>query len=70
MKSTEDSILKKLQWFNAGGRVSSTQWRDVVELLRVNRGRLDEPYLARWSAALGLEDQLSLARNEAASAGQ
>lgn len=70
VKSTEDSILKKLQWFNAGGRVSSTQWRDVVELLRVNRGRLDEAYLARWSATLGLEEQLAAARSDALSAGQ
>lgn len=70
VKSTEDSILKKLQWFNAGGRVSSTQWRDVVELLRVNRGRLDEAYLARWSVTLGLEDQLAAARRDALSAAQ
>jgi hypothetical protein len=27
VKSVEDSVLKKLQWLNDGGGVSSTQWR-------------------------------------------
>ena len=66
VKSVEDSVLKKLQWFNAGGRVSSTQWRDVVELIRVNRARLDENYLDEWAPVLGVGDDLARARAEAA----
>ncbi len=31
VKSVEDSVLKKLQWYRDGGEQSSTQWRDVVE---------------------------------------
>jgi len=65
VKSVEDSVLKKLQWFNDGGKVSSTQWRDVVELLRVNRGRLDEAYLDRWATELRVVDELRRARDEA-----
>jgi hypothetical protein len=44
--------LKKLQWYLDGGEQSSTQWRDVVELLRVNRGGLELPYLDHWAAQL------------------
>lgn len=65
VKSVEDSVLKKLEWFNAGGGVSSTQWRDVVELLRVNQARLDEAYLAQWAPVLGVEKALAKARTEA-----
>lgn len=66
VKSVEDSVLKKLQWFNAGGRVSSTQLRDVVELIRVNRVRLDDNYLNEWAPVLGVVDDLTHARAEAA----
>jgi hypothetical protein len=66
VKSVEDSVLKKLQWFNAGGGLSSTQWRDVVELLRVNHGRVDDNYLDEWAAVLGVAQELSRARAEAA----
>jgi hypothetical protein len=66
VKSVEDSVLKKLQWFNAGGRVSSTQWRDVVELIRVNRAVLDDNYLDAWAPVLGVGDDLVRARAEAA----
>lgn len=66
LKSTEDSVLRKLKWFHDGGESSSTQWRAVVELLRVNRGALDEPYLDRWAQELGVEQLLAKARAEAA----
>ncbi len=66
LKSPEDSVLKKLQWFQDGGGVSTTQWRDVVELLRVNRGTLDEAYLDRWADGLGVRELLGKARSEAA----
>lgn len=67
VKSVEDSILKKLQWFNDGGRASSTQWRDVVELLRVNDASLDAAYLRRWSEELGVRADLERAQAEARS---
>jgi len=65
VKSVEDSILKKLEWFRDGGEVSTTQWRDVVELLRVNTS-LDEAYLCKWALSLGVADHLTRARREAA----
>jgi hypothetical protein len=65
IKSVEDSILKKLQWYRDGGEQSSTQWRDVVELVRVNGPTLERAYLNRWSAELGIEDLLQSAEQAA-----
>jgi hypothetical protein len=70
VKSVEDSILKKLQWYRDGGEVSSTQWRDVVELIRVNRPDLDETYLDRWAPILRIQDLLARVRQEATLATQ
>ena len=69
LKSVEDSILKKLQWYRDGGEQSSTQWRDVVELLRVNRGELEESYLDVWATDLRVGDLLTRARQEASLTG-
>lgn len=65
IKSVEDSILKKLQWYLDGGRVSSTQWRDVVELIRVNAATLDRAYLDGWATVLGVTADLARASTEA-----
>jgi hypothetical protein len=31
--TAEDTILAKLRWYNSGGRVSNTQWTDVVGII-------------------------------------
>ncbi|AKU90979.1 hypothetical protein [Vulgatibacter incomptus] len=64
VKSAEDTILRKLLWFRSGGELSSTQWRDVVQVFRISGPELDGDYLARWSAALGVDDLLEKARRE------
>ena len=61
LKSPEDTILRKLLWYRAGGKVSDRQWRDVVEVLRVNHGALDMSYLTAWSERLGLAELLQSA---------
>jgi len=65
LKSAEDSILRKLLWFRDGGAVSTTQWRDVVEILRVSGPGLDAAYLGEWAGRLALGDLLARAREDA-----
>jgi hypothetical protein len=65
VKSPEDTILRKLLWFRAGGEVSDRQWRDVVGVFRTQREALDSNYLRDWSRQLALSDLLDRARSEA-----
>lgn len=65
IKSPEDSVLRKLLWFREGGEVSTTQWRDVVQILRLAAGTLDETYLREWSDQLGVQSLLEQAMAEA-----
>jgi hypothetical protein len=66
VSTAEDSVLRKLQWYRTGGEVSEQQWRDVLGVLQVQAGRLDESYLDLWAAHLGVSDLLVKARDEAA----
>jgi hypothetical protein len=69
VKSPEDTILRKLLWFRDGGGVSEKQWRDVVEVLKVQGPSLDENHLDTWAPRLGLTSLLARARGEAGGAG-
>lgn len=60
--SVEDILLAKLRWYDAGGRESSVQWRDITRLIAINRGNLDVAYLRRWAAAMRITELLSLAQ--------
>lgn len=62
VKSAEDTILRKLQWFRMGGETSDRQWGDVLGVVRSQGQALDFEYLERWAKALGLEDLLERAR--------
>lgn len=66
--SSEDVILRKLRWYEDGGRVSDRQWRDILGVLRTQAGRLDEAYLDTTANAAGLTDLLERARRDTASA--
>jgi hypothetical protein len=63
--SPEDIILLKLEWYRIGGGVSDRQWADLLGVLKVQAGKLDEAYLDRWAAELKVEDLLVRARQEA-----
>lgn len=56
--SPEDTILMKLVWYRMGGQVSERQWSDVLDVVRVQRERLDRAYLRQWAPPLGVEDLL------------
>lgn len=64
VKSAEDTILRKLLWFRDGGEVSDRQWRDILGVLRAQRGNLDEAYLQQWGKSLGVYALLDRARAE------
>jgi hypothetical protein len=66
VKAPEDTVLRKLMWYRAGGEESAKQWRDIVEVLRISGDKLDHEYLQRWAKELRVEDLLDKARTEAA----
>lgn len=61
VKSPEDTVLRKLQWYRMGGEISDRQWNDVLGILRTQGGRLDHSYLRRWAEALEVADLLERA---------
>ena len=65
VKSAEDTILRKLQWFDAGGRVSDRQWNDILGVLKVQDERLEGRYLEEWAERLGVGELLRRAVEEA-----
>jgi len=60
----EDTILMKLRWAAMLGG-SEKQFTDALRVYEVQHGRLDEPYLDRWAAALGVSAALIRLRAEA-----
>jgi hypothetical protein len=65
LATAEDTILSKLDWYRQGGRISDQQWRDVLGILKVQRGLLDLAYLRKWAEKLKLEDLLKEAFTDA-----
>ena len=66
IKAPEDTVLRKLLWYREGGEVSSKQWRDVVEVLRVSGTEIDQQYIFTWAEKLRVDDLLSRAQAEVA----
>jgi hypothetical protein len=64
LKSPDDTVLRKLLWYRAGGSISERQWRDVVQVLRISGAAMDDEYLQRWANQLGLSELLEKARAE------
>jgi hypothetical protein len=47
--------------------VSDRQWNDIIGVLEVQAGSLDETYLRRWSADFAVDNLLANAMKQAAS---
>jgi hypothetical protein len=66
--TAEDTVLAKLRWYDSGGRVSNSQWADVIGIIGASSARLDVDYLRHWAQTLGvtelLEQVLTEARND------
>jgi hypothetical protein len=63
VKSSEDTVLRKLLWFREGGSVSEKQWRDIIGVLRISGPTLDTGYLHAWARRLDLTELLATATN-------
>lgn len=62
--TAEDILIQKLRWFELRNRVSDRQWNDIVQILEVQDGRLDNPYLELWARNFEVIDLLSSARSQ------
>lgn len=60
--SAEDIVLNKLLWFRKGDERSERQWQDVVNVMKVQAGVLDDAYIDRWATDLGIFDLIRRAR--------
>lgn len=61
VKSAEDTLLRKLEWYRRGGEVSDRQWGDILGIVRTQEDRMDPLYLSRWAEVLGVADLLERA---------
>jgi hypothetical protein len=65
VSSPEDIVLRKIDWYKAGGGVSDRQWDDICNVLKNRAESLDRPYMAKWAANLGISDLLDRAVDDA-----
>ena len=56
--TAEDTLLRKLERYRAGGEVSERQWNDLRGIVRVRGQNLNLEYLRQWSGRLGVSDLL------------
>ncbi len=61
VKSPEDTVLRKLQWYRLGGESSDRQWTDILGIIRTQGNRLDLVYLRHWAGILEVDDLLERA---------
>ena len=61
IKSAEDTVLRKLEWYRRGNEISDRQWNDVLGVIRTQGELLDRDYLREWASELGVEDLLDRA---------
>lgn len=65
VSAPENIVLAKLRWYVAGNRISDRQWNDIVQVLEVQAGHLDDAYLDHWAAHFGVRELLDEVRSQA-----
>ena len=63
--SAEGIVLQKLLWYEAGGRTSDRQWRDIVSVLKHQRTTVALDDLENWATQLHIAELLHKALREA-----
>lgn len=63
--TAEDTILAKLNWFRMTGEQSERQWRDVLEIIKVQHGILDTTYMFDVAPLLNISDLVQKSFNAA-----
>ncbi len=56
--TAEDTVLRKLEWYRAGGESSERQWNDLRGVLKVSGSWLDREYMHHWARYLKVNDLL------------
>jgi len=64
LASAEDVILHKRYWYQLGEGISERQWSDVLGVLQVQAGRLDQTYLKKGAQQRGVVGLLERALQE------
>jgi hypothetical protein len=61
ISSAEDVILAKLAWYRLGNEISDRQWRDILDVIKVQGANLNKNYLNDLALELGVADLLEKA---------
>jgi len=61
VSSAELMVLRKLDWLRRRSGASDVHWFDALGMLKVQAGRLDEAWMRRAAAGLGVTDLLDRA---------
>lgn len=56
--ASEDTILRKLEWYRIGGETSERQWNDLRGVLKISGAVLDYAYMREWAKVLKVDDLL------------
>ncbi|MDX2012705.1 MAG: hypothetical protein SFW67_21075 [Myxococcaceae bacterium] len=62
VKSPEDTVLRKLDWYRRGGEANGQQFRDAVGVLQFQGAALNQRYLDVWAPKVGVVELLARAR--------
>jgi len=60
----ENVVIQKLRWYELGNRVSDRQWNDIVQVLEIQKGRLDEEYMFKWARHFEVDELLREAMSQ------